>query len=73
MMNTPGANYGMRGGAAPGGYGGPMMRGGGGRPGPYDRMSGPSGGPQMGRGYGAYGPAATRGSRNIKSKFLARR
>jgi hypothetical protein len=59
MMSGPGA---MR-----GGRGGPMMRGvGGGRPGPYDRMAGP----QMGRGYGAYGPAAIRGSRNVKSEFF---
>ena len=59
MMSGPGA---MR-----GGRGGPMMRGvGGGRPGPYDRMAGP----QMGRGYGAYGPAAVRGSRNVKSEFF---
>jgi hypothetical protein len=54
---------GMRG--APRGGGGAMMRGSGGRPGPYDRMSGPP----LGRGYGAYGPSA-RGSRSFKSKLI---
>jgi len=56
---------GMRG--APRGGGGAMMRGSGGRPGPYDRMSGPP----LGRGYGAYGPSA-RGSRSFKSKLIIR-
>lgn len=66
MMGGPrGGGAGGRG----GGYGGGMMRGGGGRPGPYDRMGGPRGGPS-GRGYGNYGPGAGggMGSRNFKSK-----
>jgi hypothetical protein len=49
--------------------GGPMMRGGVGRPGPYDRVQGPpQGGSQLGRGYGVYGPGS-RGSRSFKSKL----
>ena len=68
MMGGPrGGGAGGRG----GGYGGGMMRGGGGRPGPYDRMGGPRGGPS-GRGYGNYGPGAGggMGSRNFKSKSV---
>ena len=69
MMKLGGMRGGPGGPAGGGrGFGGGMMRGGGGRPGPYDRMPGPPGGPQFGRGYGAFGPGG-RGSRNVKSKF----
>ena len=74
MGGGGGGGYGRGGGAPPrggggrdfGGYGGGGggMRGG--RPSPYDRMSG---GPPLGRGYGAYGPSS-RGSRPMKSKFV---
>ena len=64
LMTMP--TGGMRGAGPRGGP--PMMRGGVGRPGPYDRMQGPPGGPQLGRGYGVYGPNS-RGSRSFKSKF----
>ena len=61
-----------RGGRGGGGrdYGGYGMRGGGGRPGPYDRGMG---GPPLGRGFGAGGPGMRGPGRQMKSKLFLRK